>query len=320
MHFSSRRSTATEKYITLLKRQSPMSQTHVTPPVKAYLTLLAVVFAAAVTPIFIRNAQQEGVPSLYMIVVRLVLVSLVLTPIVVRRHRPELANLGRRNWLLGIGSGFFLALNLLCLFVALEYTSVLVTSVLRRTSSLWVLGLEILFLGAVFTPRIWGGLLLAFAGSLMAGFGGSAALEAGQNPILGAGLALFGAFCMSCYLLIGRKLSWQLPPTAYSWLVFSGAAVVTMIFMLFTQTPISGFSAMGYFWIIMVTIVAQVIGHMSMNVALGYFPATHVGVALLVSVAVSTVLALILFNEVPSALQIIGSLVIVIGVLLVSKP
>ena len=289
-------------------------------PFSAYLAALLVIIAAASAPIVIRQAQQAGVPSLYIIAVRLLLTSLILAPLVFKnhRHRTVLSRLHKREWLLIVGSSLAFALNLVLLFLALEYTSVLVTSVMRRTTPLWVIWLEVLFLGVAFTRKVWFGLLLTLIGGILVGLGSEGAIEAGRQPLLGACLALVGSVSVGLYLLIGRRFRNGLPSLVYSWLVFTGGTFFIFVSLLLTRTPFSGYSTAGYFWVIVVTFLTQFLGHIPMNYGLRYFPATIMSVILQVAVVVSGLLAFLFFNEAPSLTQMIGSLIILIGVLLVS--
>jgi len=88
------------------------------------LIILTMIFSAAVTPIAIRITQSHGVPSLVIVLIRLWLVSLALLPWIWLRYRREVSSLTARQVLLFGISGFWLALNLLLLFVSLDYTSV----------------------------------------------------------------------------------------------------------------------------------------------------------------------------------------------------
>lgn len=290
-----------------------------TIPLKGIGAGLLVTLSAAATPIAIRNAQLQGVPSLYIITVRLIVVSLVLFPLVRYRHWPALQQLERRDWAFAIVAGFFLALNLLLLFVSLEYTSVLVNGVTRRTSPLWIIWLEIFFLGATFTWHIWAGLFLALGGSILVALGSTGATTPGSNPLLGALLGLLGSFCIGLYMLIGRKLSSKLPSLAYSWVVFTAAAVVAIVYAVIRQVPFSGYSWLGYVWVVVVIIIAQFIGHLSINVGLHYFPATTMSIFMQLSVAISAVLAFFALGEIPSPWQIVGSVFIAAGVLLATR-
>lgn len=278
------------------------------------LIILTMIFSAAVTPIAIRITQSEGVPSLVIVLIRLWLVSIALLPWIWLRYRRELLGLKKRQALLAGISGFWLALNLLLLFVSLEYTSVLMTSLLRRTTPMWIILPEILIFGVVFSRRFWLSLALTLAGVAMVGFGGLSAIEAGSDPLLGGALALIGSFCFGAYLLIGRKLNNDIPPMLYSFLVFFSAALVTTVFVAGSGTQVTGYSAQGYLWTVIVTILAQAMGHLIMNLALQFLTATAMSIVLQVAVVGSAVIALFLFGEVPSLIQIVGSALVIYGV------
>ena len=276
--------------------------------------ILTIIFSAGVTPIAIRITQSEGMPSLVIVLFRLWLVSLGLLPLVWARYREDLRRVTRRQWLLSGIAGFWLAVNLLLLFAALEYTSVLMTSVLRRTSPIWIVLPEIVIFGAVFSRRFWLSLVVTVVGVTLVGIGGLSAIEAGSDPLLGGAMAIAGSFCFGAYLLIGRQLNNLIPPLLYSFLVFFSAALVTTVFVAATGTPISGYPLNGYVWTVVVTILAQVLGHVFMNLALQFFTATALAILLQVGVVVSAVIALFIFGEIPSILQIVGSALVIYGV------
>ena len=278
------------------------------------LIILTMIFSAAVTPIAIRITQSHGVPSLVIVLIRLWLVSFALLPWIWLRYRQEILSLTTRQVLLSVISGFWLALNLLLLFVSLEYTSVLMTSLLRRTTPMWIVLPEILLFGVIFSRRFWLSLALTLVGVALVGMGGLSAIEAGSDPLLGGALALIGSFCFGAYLLIGRKLNNVLPPLLYSFLVFLSAALVTSVFVAASETPVTGYSARGYFWVVVVTILAQAMGHLIMNLALQHFTATALAIILQIAVVGSAVIALFLFGEVPSLVQIVGSALVIYGV------
>ncbi len=281
---------------------------------KRAIIMLTLVFSAGVTPIAIRIAQGEGIPSLVIVLLRLWLVSLGLLPLVRTRYRQELARLTRRQALLAGLAGFWLALNLLLLFVSLEYTSVLMTSLLRRTTPMWIVLPEILIFGVVFSRRFWISLVITLVGVALVGLGGLTAIQAGSDPLLGGALALVGSFCFGAYLLIGRQLNNLIPPLLYSFLVFLSAAVCVSLAVAATGTPVIGYSLEAYFWTLVVTILAQVLGHLGMNLALQFLRATALAILLQVGVVVSAVIALLLFGEVPSVVQVAGSALVIYGV------
>ena len=278
--------------------------------------ILTIIFSAGVTPIAIRITQSEGMPSLVIVVIRLWLVSLGLLPIIWLRYRSDLRRIRPRQWLLAGVAGFWLALNLILLFVSLEYTSVLMTSLLRRTSPMWIVLPEILIFGVIFSRRFWLSLALTLIGVALVGVGGLSAIQAGSDPLLGGALALCGSFCFGAYLLIGRQLNNALPPLLYSFLVFFSAALVTSVFIAGTGTPVTGYPPNSYVWALIVTVLAQVLGHIFMNLALQFLTATAIAIVLQVGVVVSAAIALFLFGEIPSLAQIFGSALVIYGVVI----
>ena len=221
------------------------------------LIILTMILSAGLTPIAIRITQSEGVPSLVIVLIRLWLASLAMLPLIWTRYRSDLLRLTPWQWLLSGIAGFWLALNLFLLFVSLEYTSVLMTSLLRRTSPMWIVLPEILIFGVMFSRRFWLSLVLTLVGVAMVGFGGLTAIEAGSDPLLGGALALVGSFCFGAYLLIGRRLNNVIPPLLYSFVVFVSAALVTSIFVAGTGTPVTGYTEEAYIWTVIVAILAQ---------------------------------------------------------------
>ncbi len=284
------------------------------PDRRRLFILLTIIFSAGVTPIAIRITQSEGMPSLVIVFIRLWLVSFALLPIIWTRYRDDLRQLTTRQWLFSAIAGFWLAINLVMLFMALEYTSVLMTSVIRRTTPIWIVLPEILIFGVIFSRRFWLSLMLTVVGVFLVGIGGLTAIEAGSDPLLGAGLALFGSFCFGIYLLIGRQLNNLIPPLLYSFVVFLCAALVTTVFVVFTRTPITGYPTNSYLWAIVVAVMAQVLGHIFMNLALQFFTATAMAIVLQIGVVVSAVIAFFTFGEIPSWLQIGGSALVIYGV------
>ncbi len=286
-------------------------------PLIAYVVITIVIAAAGFVPIFIKYAQNAGAPSPYIVAVRLVLVSIALTPYILTRHFDAVRALRPTALALAAIAGLLMATNLLLLFYSLEYTSVLVNGALRRTSPLWVLAAEGVILHETFSRRVWASTFIALVGSLLITFGGST-MEVGSQPLLGASLALLNAFGIGAYLLIGRRINKSIPSTVYSWVVFSVAALVATTVAIVTGVPLMGYSATAYFWVLMVTVFAQFFAHLSINLGLRYFQATVMSIAMQASVVIGAILALFLLAEVPSALQVIGGAAVIASVLAVT--
>lgn len=287
-------------------------------PLSVYLMLAAGVASVSLASIFIVYAQQAGVPSFVIAAGRLTIAALILTPFALMQHWPALRGLTRRDLLLACVAGFFLAIHFATWIASLEHTSVLISVVFVTTNVLWVALLEVVFLRARLGWVVIAGLLIAFAGGLLIGLSDPGDGSAGSNPVLGALLALTGAVSVAVYLVIGRKIRSKLALIPYIWLVYGMAAIFLVLLVVITATPVTGYPTEGYLWIVVMALLPQLVGHTSFNYALKYIPATIVGIITQAEPIGAAVAAFFLFSQFPTIMQLIGSVLIVAGVIAAS--
>ncbi len=296
------------------------SESQTTPaPFKTYAFLLAGLLSISAAAIFIRFAQSEGLPSLLIAASRLTLAAIILSPFGLRQYRDAIRQLTHQDARLIMGAGFALALHFATWVTSFEYTSVLISVTLVSTTPLWVAILEVTFLHVRIARTLIAALLLAVAGGIIITLPtNSEALILGDNPLLGALLAVAGAIAMAVYLVIGRKVRSKLPALPYIWLVYSCAAVTSLGIVFMARIPVTGYSPQGYFWLLTLTLFPQLIGHSSLNYALGYLRATIVSLLTQLEPVFSSLFAAIIFYEIPGWLEIVGGMIILAGVALAS--
>jgi drug/metabolite transporter (DMT)-like permease len=280
-----------------------------------YMVVFVGFFIGSTGPILIRLAQGEGMSSLAIVAGRQIISTLFLTPLVLHRYRHELRQLSRRNLIFAALAGIIMAVRFVIMFEAFNNTSVLITGVFSGSGPLWVALIEVVILKATFNRNIWIGVFLAIVGGVViavAGFDGGTSL--GNNPALGALYALTGAFLSAFYLNFGRAARGHISFWPYLWLVFGFATVTSIIAMIVTDTPFTGYSPQAYLWLFILTITAQLIAHGAMNFALRYASATFVSIVAQMTTVISAIGAFLVFGELPGPIQILGSLIIILGV------
>ena len=104
---------------------------------------------------------------------------------------------------------------------------------------------------------------------------------AGDDELFGDLLALVGAVAAGAYFLIGRRVRRSLSNVSYIALVYLGAALALMAAVGTTATPLAGFGTETYWILILIALVPQILGHSSLNWALGHLSATLVAVAVM---------------------------------------
>jgi drug/metabolite transporter (DMT)-like permease len=290
----------------------------VASPWKTYGVLAIGVFTTSLAAILIRLAQGENVPSLAIAAARLLIAALILSPIALRRYHTSLRQITGRDLSLAGLSGVFLAIHFATWVESLKHTTVLISLVLLTTSPIWVGLLEVFVLKQRLSRLIVIGLMVALAGGIIIGTAGVDPISTDSVPVLGSLLALAGAITFAVYITIGRKLRGKLPVIPYIWLVYGCAAIILSCAVLVSGIPVYGYSARSYLWLIALALIPQLVGHSSLNYAVGFLPATYVTIAIQLEPVASALFAFFLFREVPGSFHLVGSGIILIGVMLAS--
>lgn len=295
-------------------------------PFAIFIAILAISTAS----IFIRLAQADGVPSIVIAALRLTFATLLLAPIALTKYFGEIKRFTRTEILLGVFSGVFLAVHFATWISSLEYTSVASSAVFVSTGPLWVALLSPLLLNERLGRIAIFGLILSLAGGTVIGLSDACTWNDGIScpdlpgilqgrAMWGNFLALLGAWAVTGYLIIGRKIRASISLMPYIFLVYGMAAIVLIIFMLVSANSPFGYEPKTYGWIFLLALVPQLIGHSIFNWALKHLPATFVAVSTLGEPLGSAILAIFILNEFPSYIILLGGILILIGITLVSN-
>jgi drug/metabolite transporter (DMT)-like permease len=295
-----------------------------TLPIVLFIGILSVSAAS----IFIRFAQRDA-PSLTIAALRLTFASLVLAPIALTRYRKEIYSLKRSELLLGLLSGLFLAIHFATWISSLAFTTVASSVVLVSTGPLWVALLSPIFLKEKLSRAAFFGLGLTLVGGAVIGLSDACSWDRGLScPYLahifhgramwGNFLALAGAWALTGYLIIGRRLRSTLSLIPYIFIVYSIATLVLVVVMFSSgETPL-GYQPMTYVWLLLLALLPQLIGHSIYNWALRYLPAAFVAVTTLGEPIGSVILAYFILKEKPALSVFFGGILILVGIYLAS--
>lgn len=293
-----------------------------TPPTHARVlaVLAAGVLVMSTASILIRWLQTAGVPSLSIAAWRLALAALILAPLVLARHRAELARLGKREWLLAGAAGAFLAAHFAAWILSLEYTSVASSVALVTTNPIWIgIASWLLFrerLGRLMLVAI--GLAIAGSAVVFLADGGEPA-AGGSAPVLGNTLAVVGSLTICGYLLIGRGLRRSISLVPYVGVVYAAAAICLVVLALASGAPLGGFARESWLMLAALAVGPQLLGHSSFNWALKYLSATLIALAILGEPVGSTVLAWWLLGEPVGAVKLGGMALLLVGIYLAAR-
>lgn len=272
------------------------------------LGILAISFGSILVRLALRASGDESLAfSLVMSAGRLALAALLLAPGWRRPVRGE-------GVLWALGAGAFLALHFAFWITSLSYTSVAASTALVTTNPVWVTLLGWLLFRERPTPLTLLGVGVALSGGLLIGLG-DARGDGGKNPLLGDLLALLGAVAVSFYFLLGREAQRRgLSTLEYIRLAYTMAALLLLPLPYLFGGGYGGYSPSVYLYILLMAAIPQLIGHTSFNWATRYIPPVLVTLAILFEPVGASLLAFLLFGEVPGPLVLLGALVLLVGV------
>lgn len=209
-------------------------------------------------------------------------------------------------------SGMFLFWHFLCWFIAVKNTTISSAIILADLHPLIVMGITVVVLKKKVPVRAAVGVFVALLGAaLVLGLD----FSFGGNDIYGDIMALFTALAMAVYFCIGGVLRKEIPGDIYITLVFSACWSCFAIGMLVTGTPMLGYPASDYLWLIVMTIFCQMGAHAVMNWSMRFVPALYVSAWGTAEIVSATILALWIFGEVPGPTKILGGTIVMVGLL-----
>jgi len=274
---------------------------------RLYIFLPIGIMAISTASIFIKLCDA---PALIMATYRLVLASLMVCPYAA--YKKPWRGWKRRELGWFFLSGLLLSLHFALWIASLKYISVASSVVLVTTHPIFVGIGGLLFLKERLGLNLIIGIALSVLGSGLISYGD---MSLSKEALMGDALALLGAIAASGYLLVGRKMRKDQDLFSYIFPVYSMAGLILILFSLVFQKPFFGYSSSIYFYLFLLALVPQLIGHTTFNWALKYLPASMVAVAILGEPIGSTLLAYFILGEGLTAWKILGGISIFAGIL-----
>ena len=210
-------------------------------------------------------------------------------------------------------SALCLAFHFAFWIASLSHTSVASSVVIVTANPILVAIAAHVLLRESLTRSTAAGIGLGLAGGVVIALGD---WDLGDRRLYGDGLALLGAVAVAGYYIIGRDLRREMPVLAYVAPVYGLAAAVLLATAGATGVALSGFSGETYVYLALLALVPQLLGHSSLNWALGHLPATLVAVAVMAEPVGATLLAWAVLDETPPVTAVAGGALILVGVYL----
>lgn len=280
---------------------------------KTYGALSLGVVSISFAAVFIRLADG---PASSVAAMRLLFATLILLPFVLFSSRTRGAIAALRSvekWMLLL-SGFFLAVHFFSWIASLSFTGITSSIVFVATSPIFIELYAVTVKRQKTSARVWTGIALTIAGSVILGVGN---IAAGGESWKGDLLAVCGAVAVAGYFIVGSRLRPKLPLLAYIFPVYGTAALLLALTAILLGPGLAGLPSRVYFYCFIMALVCQVTGHSLLNWALRRMKTTLVAMATLAEPVGTTMLAWLILGETPVPSEVLGGAIILAGVFVV---
>lgn len=227
-----------------------------------------------------------------------------------------------RDYFIFMAAAFFgVALNMLTFFKGLSYTTPIHASVIMVVVPILVLIMSALILKEKITSLKVVGVVLGLSGALVLTLYGKSAV-ATDNILLGNFLVFINAVSYSIYIIIIKQLTSKYHPfTFIKWLFLFGLIMVVPFgYAELSSVEWGTFKPYTYFSVAFV-IVAATFGTYVLNpLALRQLRASTVSTFLYLQPVIAGIFAILMGSDTLNTTKLIATVLIFIGVYLVSKP
>lgn len=280
------------------------------PSIHPYILIVIAIISISFSAIFVKlSSADSGVIAFY----RMFFTVLIMAPIYIAKYLNEFKSLTIKDWVFSSFAGVFLAFHFILWFESLNYTSVASSTVLVTLQPLFTFtGTYLFFKEGISLKTLISG-LIAIVGSILISWGDF--LISGK-ALYGDILALLACALVSAYMLFGQKIRKRISLITYTMVVYSISTICLFFYVLIQGGSFGPYPFNDWIWFLLLAIIPNLLGHSIFNWALKWVSANAISIAVLFEPVGATILAYILFNERLTMSQVIGGIIVIIGIIL----
>ncbi|MED3662902.1 DMT family transporter [Ureibacillus sp. FSL K6-8385] len=280
------------------------------PPVHPYIPIVIGMISISFSAIFVKLAQAEsGAIAFY----RMLFTVLILLPAFIKNRLHELKLLYQRDWLFSTVAGIFLAFHFIFWFESLRYTSVASSTVLVTMQPLFAfIGTYLFFKDSITMKTLLSG-VIAILGSVLISWGD---FRLSGNALFGDILALIACVLVTAYFLFGQEVRKRVSLITYTMVVYSISTICLFFYVFIKGESFGPYPLMTWVWFLLLAIIPNLLGHSLFNWSIKWVSTNVISIAVLFEPIGASILALFIFGEKLTASQIIGGLIVILGLML----
>ena len=271
---------------------------------KTWLVLLLGIVCIAISAIFVKSANVNGLASAFY---RIVFALLIITPIYFF-HSQKNAKL-KYKVMCAIG-GIFFGCELAFWNMAIIYSSATIPTLLVNISSVWVGIGALLILKEKIHSLHWIGNAIALTGVVVVI---GVAQFSHFNFSGGNFLAIIASIFLAIYTLMVKKARSAMSTIDVLFFTCLGSLLPLALACVIFNVQVTGFSIDSWLCLVGLGLITQIGGYFAINYSLGHLPSNKVSVAILLQPVLTAVFAAWLINENIGTSTIYGGLIVIFG-------
>lgn len=271
--------------------------------------VLAGTFFTSLSSIIIRFSDA---PALVISAYRMLFTSLMLLAPVMLNNRSEFKNITKKEYILCIISGIFLAFHFATWISSIKMTSVANSTILVSCSPIFVALANYFITKEKLNRKMAVAISMSLVGTFIIAMGSSG--ETATNAMLGNILAFLGAIFVAGYLVIGGIARKKLSASIYVFIVYTVSTATLFIMCLVSKTPIYPYPPKEFMLFIALAFFCSILGHTLYNYMVKYVSSTLISVSTLSEPIFASIMAMLIFKEFPSLYTLTGGIIIITGI------
>ncbi|KYG90413.1 DMT family transporter [Metasolibacillus sp. FSL H7-0170] len=280
------------------------------PIINPYIPIVIGVISVSLSAILVKLASADaGVIAFY----RMLFSVILMLPIFLWKYTAEIKLLTKKDWLFSCIAGIFLAFHFILWFESLNYTSVASSTVLVTMQPLFAFVGTYFFFGEKISLKTIVAAAIAITGSILISWGD---FQISGTALYGDVLALIACALVTGYLLFGQDVRKRISLVTYTMVVYMSSTVCLFFYVLFKGESFGPYPGMEWMWFLLLAIIPNLLGHTLFNWSLKFVSTNVLSIAILFEPIGAAILAYYIFKEYLIATQIIGGIVVLLGILL----
>ena len=221
----------------------------------------------------------------------------------------------KKDIILSIIAGVFLAFHFILWFESLNYTSVASSTVLVTMQPLFSFIGTYLFFKEPLSVRSMVSAIITISGCIIISWGD---FYIDESAILGDLLALIACGLITSYLLIGQSIRQRISLVTYTFVVYFMSSITLFLYVLIKGETLYPYPVEDWTYFLLLAIIATLLGHSLFNLAIKWVSTNVISMAILFEPVGAAILAFFILGESLVWTQLLGGIIVIIGLAIFS--